>query len=166
MNISRTESSFYNESLLSKKFPSKNTSIKEDLTDEEKKTIQELKKTDREVRQHEQAHKSAAGSISVKSPSFTYKTGPDGKKYAVGGEVSIDVSEGKTPEETIKKAQQIKKAALAPANPSSQDKKIASQAQAMESRAKREQSKKNTYSTENENKIQDPDIYSTFSITA
>ena len=161
MNISRIGNDY------SDIYSSSKDRLTKNLSAEEKQELQELKKTDREVRQHEQAHKSAAGNISVKSPTFTYKTGPDGRKYAVGGEVSIDTSEGKTPEETLKKASQIKKAALAPANPSSQDRKVASQAQAMEMKAKKELSQQNTYSMDNEkNKSKDPDIYSTFSLIA
>ena len=44
------------------------------------------------------------------------------------GEVSIDVSEEKTPEETLKKMEQVRAAALAPAEPSSQDLKVAAEA--------------------------------------
>ena len=44
---------------------------------------------DREERQHEQAHLSAAGGHARGGPSYQYETGPDGKRYAVGGEVSI-----------------------------------------------------------------------------
>ncbi|GAA0854974.1 putative metalloprotease CJM1_0395 family protein [Aliiglaciecola litoralis] len=93
----------------------------------EKKEIEELKSRDQEVRSHEQAH-AAVGGQYAGSPSYEFESGPDGKQYAVGGEVPIDISEEKTPEETIRKMQQVRAAALAPADPSPQDLRVASEA--------------------------------------
>lgn len=110
-----------------------------ELTAEEKKKVAELKKRDAEVRRHEQAHKAAAGQYAAGGPKFKYETGPDGKKYAVGGEVQIDTSEVKgDPEATLRKAQVIRKAALAPKEPSAQDRKVAAEAARMEAKARRE----------------------------
>jgi hypothetical protein len=67
---------------------------------------------------------------------FTYETGPDGKSYAVGGEVPVDMSGGRTPEETVARAAQIRAAALAPADPSPQDLAVAAEATAMEAAAR------------------------------
>ena len=89
--------------------------------------ITELKQRDTEVRAHEQAHASLGGQY-ASSPQYEYERGPDGRRYAVGGEVSIDISEASTPEETIRKAQQVKAAALAPAEPSGQDLRVATEA--------------------------------------
>ena len=110
-----------------------------ELSEEEQAEVDNLKKRDTEVRQHEQAHMSAGGSIVRGGPTFQMKTGPDGKQYAVGGEVSIDTSavDG-NPQATIAKAQQIKRAALAPASPSGQDRAVAAEAAAMEVRARQE----------------------------
>ncbi len=69
---------------------------------------------------------------------FKYETGPDGKRYAVAGEVQISISEGRTPAETIARAEQVRRAALAPANPSGQDQNVAAQASQMEARARAE----------------------------
>lgn len=99
--------------------------------------VQELAERDRQVRAHEAAHQAAAGSLGG-AASFAYKTGPDGKSYAVGGEVSVDMSAGRTPEETITRAAQIRAAALAPADPSPQDLAVAAQATAMEAAARQE----------------------------
>jgi len=107
------------------------------LSAEEERVVAELTRTDREVRAHEQAHLAAAGGL-ARGVSFNYATGPDGKQYAVGGEVSIDTSPGSTPEETIQKAQQIRAAANAPANPSGQDRQVASAAAALEAAARGE----------------------------
>lgn len=97
--------------------------------------IQKLAQTDRVVRAHEQAHLAAAGSYARGGANFTYQTGPDGKQYAVGGEVSIDTSPESDPQKTIGKARVIQAAANAPANPSSQDRAVAAAASQMEASA-------------------------------
>lgn len=94
----------------------------------EQREISELKKRDAEVRAHEQAHASVGGQLAG-SPSYSYQTGPDGQKYAVGGEVNIDLAEVPgDPQATIIKMQQVKSAALAPADPSATDQQIAAEA--------------------------------------
>lgn len=119
----------------SKKTNTSSTSKDEELTPEEKQLVKDLQARDQEVRAHEAAHLAVAGSLAAGGASFTYQKGPDGKQYAIGGEVPIEVSEGRTPEETVMKARQIKAAAVAPANPSAQDMKIASTAAMMEMKA-------------------------------
>ena len=94
---------------------------------QEKAQIDELKKRDTEVRTHEQAHANTGGQYAG-APKYEYTTGPDGKRYATGGEVSIDVSVENSPEDTIRKMQQVKAAALAPAEPSAQDLRVAAEA--------------------------------------
>jgi len=102
---------------------------KKELSDDEKKQVTELKKRDAEVRAHEMAHMSAGGQHVNGGISFEYQTGPDGKRYAVGGEVSIDTSPvPDDPEATIQKMIVVRKAALAPANPSAQDRSVAANA--------------------------------------
>ncbi|MCY7295631.1 putative metalloprotease CJM1_0395 family protein [Alteromonas sp. a30] len=102
----------------------------------EKQEVQELKDRDREVRTHEQAH-AAVGGQYAGSPSYEFETGPDGRRYAVGGEVSIDISEENSPEDTVRKMEQVRAAALAPNEPSPQDFRVASEAtqKAAEARA-------------------------------
>lgn len=107
------------------------------LSPEEQRQVEALKQTDRKVRAHEQAHM-AAGAGLVRGSSFSYQAGPDNKRYAVAGEVSIDTSPGRTPVETIAKAQQIRAAALAPADPSTQDRRVAAAASQMEMQARQE----------------------------
>lgn len=99
-----------------------------EFSGEEQKELMELKKRDTEVKAHEQAHLAAAGQYAAGGPSYTYQVGPDGKRYAIGGEVPIDMSKETTPEATIAKMQQVGRAALAPANPSSADRQIAARA--------------------------------------
>ncbi|KAB2891668.1 MAG: hypothetical protein F9K32_03230 [Desulfobulbaceae bacterium] len=108
------------------------------LTEEEVKQLQQLKNRDREVRSHEQAHLSVAGSYARGGASYTYQKGPDGNRYATGGEVPIDVSEEPSAEATIQKMRVIRRAALAPAEPSPADRQIAANALAKEGAAKQE----------------------------
>ncbi|MCB4434652.1 hypothetical protein LHL20_00180 [Alteromonas sp. McT4-15] len=89
--------------------------------------IEQLKARDQEVRTHEQAH-AATGGQYAGSPQYEYTTGPDNKRYVTDGEVSIDISEAQNPEQTLRKMQQVRAAALAPAQPSSQDLKVAAEA--------------------------------------
>ncbi|MEQ8771026.1 MAG: putative metalloprotease CJM1_0395 family protein [Phycisphaerales bacterium] len=110
----------------------------DDLTDEERAEVEKLKARDAEVRTHEQAHVAAAGALVRGGISYSYRTGPDGTRYAVGGHVNIDTSKGSTPEETIAKAQQIRAAALAPAEPSGADRAAAAKASKMEAEARAE----------------------------
>lgn len=104
----------------------------------ELKQIQELAARDREVRAHEQAHAAVAGQYGS-SPTYSFVRGPDGVSYAVGGEVKIDTSPiPGDPEATLRKAQQLRRAANAPAEPSSQDANVAAQAAQMEQQARAE----------------------------
>jgi hypothetical protein len=90
--------------------------------------IQQLKSRDQEVRAHELAHASVGGSTTG-APSYEFEVGPDGKKYAVGGEVSVNLSPVQgDPRATITKMEKVHAAALAPANPSAQDARVAAQA--------------------------------------
>ena len=113
-----------------------------DLSDKEQQQVQKMKARDREVRAHERAHKSAAGSLARGGATFEYQTGPDGKQYAVSGEVKIDTSPVLgNPEATARKAKQIQQAATAPAEPSAQDMQVAAQAFAMEQQANTDKQK-------------------------
>ncbi|MEI2386832.1 putative metalloprotease CJM1_0395 family protein [Breoghania sp. JC706] len=108
-----------------------------ELTEEEQQRVRDLKDRDAEVRAHEQAHASAGGTLAG-APSYQTERGPDGRTYAVGGEVAIDVSPARTPEATLAKADQIVRAALAPADPSSQDMRVAAAARQMRAEAQAE----------------------------
>lgn len=106
-------------------------------TPEQLSEIAKLKARDQEVRAHEQAHLTSAGSLARGGAHFSYVTGPDGQRYATGGDVSIDVSEvPNNPQATILKAETIRRAALAPASPSGPDLSIASKAAAMANKAR------------------------------
>lgn len=99
--------------------------------------IRALAQRDREVRAHEQAHLAVGGQYAG-PVSYDYQRGPDGRQYAVGGSVAIDISPiPNDPDATLQKMQQVQRAALAPAEPSAQDLAVAAQAaqQATEARA-------------------------------
>lgn len=103
---------------------------------QEQKVVDELATTDRAVRSHEQAHAAVAGQYAG-TTTYSFVRGPDGVSYAVGGEVSIDSSPvPNDPEATIRKAQQIRMAANAPADPSPQDRRVAAQAASLENQAR------------------------------
>ena len=105
--------------------------------DKVKQQVEKLKQQERQVIAHEMAHKTAGGQYAG-AVSYQYTTGPDRQSYIAGGEVSIDTSEAKTPEETVQKMEQVKAAALAPADPSSQDYSVAASAMRIEQKARYE----------------------------
>jgi len=108
-----------------------------ELTPEEQGVVNELRNIDREVRAHEQAHVSAGGAYIRGGVSYQYQRGPDNKRYAVGGEVGIDTSpERDNPGATITKMQAVRAAALAPSDPSAQDRAVAAAAARNESNAR------------------------------
>lgn len=109
---------------------------KDKLTPEQQQELAKLKARDAEVRAHEQAHKAAAAGINASAPSYDFQTGPDGKKYAVGGEVTISFSSSGDPETDIANAEIMKASALAPADPSSQDRAVAQNADKIIAQAK------------------------------
>ncbi len=113
-----------------------------ELTPEEKARVEDLKARDAAVRVHEMAHILAGGQYIIRRANYSHVLGPDGKLYAVGGDVQIDTSEVPgDPEATIRKAQAVRRAALAPANPSGQDLRVAAEATRMEFEARMELSR-------------------------
>ncbi|WP_037458524.1 putative metalloprotease CJM1_0395 family protein [Shewanella sp. HN-41] len=87
-----------------------------------------LKSRDLEVKAHEHAHATVGGQY-AQSPSFKYQKGADGQRYAIDGEVQIDVSAVPgDPQATINKMKQVYAAAMAPVDPSSADIRVATEA--------------------------------------
>jgi hypothetical protein len=109
------------------------------LNEDEKKEVEALAKRDREVRAHEAAHQASAGGFARGGAGFEYKSGPDGKQYAVGGHVNIDAGpiQG-NPRATLRKSQVVQRAALAPADPSGADRAVAAAAAQMAIQAQKE----------------------------
>jgi len=109
----------------------------EPLSDQEQRSVDDLRRRDLEVRSHEQTHRSVgaqyAGSIHL-----DYQVGPDGKRYAVSGSTPIDVATvPNDPAATLHKMEVVQRAATAPANPSGADRQVAAAAaqQAQQARA-------------------------------
>lgn len=98
------------------------------MAPEEIQQLELLKQSDREVRQHEMAHQTVGGAYTG-GASYEYEIGPDGKRYAVAGEVPIDYGPvPNDPQATIEKMQTVIAAAMAPADPSPTDYQVAAQA--------------------------------------
>ncbi|WP_281559256.1 putative metalloprotease CJM1_0395 family protein [Thalassomonas sp. RHCl1] len=118
----------------------------------EEKEIQALQSRDQEVRTHELAHANVGGAATG-SPSYTFQVGPDGRRYAIGGEVSVDLAPvSGDPQATIAKMQKVQAAALAPVEPSGQDRQVAATAgriilQAQSELASAEPTEDNGFST-------------------
>lgn len=107
-----------------------------ELSADEKRLVLDLQSRDAEVRAHEAAHQS--GGAATGGASYTYQKGPDGRMYAIGGEVSISYKSGSSPQETIANADAVIAAALASANPSGQDLAVASSANMMKIKAQQQ----------------------------
>ena len=97
--------------------------------------VAELKSVEREVIAHEGAHMAVGGQFAG-GVSYTYTTGPDGKKYITGGEVPISTPATDDPEEALRNAEQVMRAAMAPASPSGQDAAVAAGAAQMAAQAR------------------------------
>lgn len=128
------------------------------ISEAEEAQIDTLEARDQEVRTHEQAHAIAGGAY-ASSPSYEYQTGPDGRQYAIGGEVQIDTAPiAGDPSATIAKMDTVIRAALAPAEPSSQDRAVAAMAskQRVEAQAEINAEKAAKLSGDDENATGDP----------
>lgn len=107
------------------------------LSPEQQREVAELRQRDAHVRAHEAAHQAAGGDLTGPA-SFSYQLGPDGRSYAVGGEVPILSRTGRTPDETISIARRVRAAALAPSDPSAADLAAAAAASQLELRAQQQ----------------------------
>ncbi len=95
---------------------------------QERREVMQMQRRDQEVRQHEQAHIAASGRIPVSGPTYRMERGPDGRMYVTEGEVNFRLPPAQSPDEKLELAQQQRRMALAPANPSSTDLRVAAQA--------------------------------------
>jgi hypothetical protein len=108
------------------------------LTPQEQRQVAELQQIDRAVRAHEAAHIAAGGAVITSGADYSYTYGPDGRQYAVGGEVGIDTAPESDPADNIEKGIAIQAAALAPRDPSPQDYRVAGIGAQLESRGRGE----------------------------
>ena len=111
------------------------TEQQQEQEQEEQRVIAQLAQRDREVRAHEQAHTAVGGTLAG-SPVYRFQRGPDGVSYAVSGEVSISTGQvAGNPEATLQNSRRVRQAALAPADPSPQDRQVAVEAARIEQQA-------------------------------
>ncbi|SBV91690.1 exported hypothetical protein [uncultured delta proteobacterium] len=102
----------------------------EPLSSEDEALVQKLEARDAKVRNHEAAHIMAAGGQAAGLATYTYQTGPDGKRYAIGGSVNISMMRTGDAEQDARQAQNAYRAAMATGEPSSRDMQTAARAQA------------------------------------
>lgn len=135
-----------------------NANTKEETSKAEEKAdsemVEELKARDREVRAHELAHARVGGQYAG-APTYDFQYGPDGRRYAVGGEVQIDISKEASPEKTLQKMEQVIASAMAPQEPSAQDIRVANQARQIASEARAELSAERITPNKTEDNSQD-----------
>jgi len=118
--------------------PTPETGLSSDLSEADQDKVRDLQARDREVRAHEQAH-ARVGGQHAGAPEYEFERGPDGRSYAVGGHVSISTAPvAGDPEATVRKMEQVKRAALAPSEPSGQDRRVAADAEAKRNDARAE----------------------------
>lgn len=108
-----------------------------ELSDAERRMVEKLQARDRAVRARAEAQRTAAGQIYRGGPVYQYTTGPDGKQYAVDAEVQIESGAGRTPAETIERAELAARTALAGPAPTDADRRAAARAQVMAAEAQR-----------------------------
>ena|SRR5882724_10491714 len=101
-----------------------------------KDMVSKLEARNAHVMEHEAAHLAAAGAYAKGGATYTYQIGPDGKPYAIGGQVNVDLNAVPgNPRATIVKMRAIQAAASAPDDPSGQDNSVASAAAKIEAEA-------------------------------
>lgn len=116
--------------------------------------IRRLKAWEDHVKQHERQHQLAGGDCAG-APSYTYTTGPDGKRYISGGEVTMYVPSGNSLEDSEVALERVKRAASAPADPSPQDLKTAAMASAKQASIRMNIAKKQAKEAYNESRHQE-----------
>lgn len=84
-----------------------------------KQKILKMQQWENHVKSHEAAHASAGGSH-VSTASYIYGYGPDGKKYIVGGSVSVTIPRGLS-QESLETLRHLKNATSASYDQSPQD---------------------------------------------
>lgn len=118
--------------------------------------IRRLKAWEDHVVAHERMHQLAGGEFAG-APSYTYTTGPDGKRYIQGGEVTMYVPSGISLEDSEAVLEKVKRAASAPSDPSPQDMKTAAMASAKQASVKTKLAKvkaKEAYEKSHEQELQ------------
>jgi hypothetical protein len=99
----------------------------------------ELQRVDGSVRAHEHTHLALVGPYARGGAAYVTIRGPDGRSYAVGGSVQVDLRPVPgDPEATLRKARAIIRAAYGPHQPSAADMRVAANAYRLERMARAE----------------------------
>jgi hypothetical protein len=106
------------------------------LSADEQRRVRELERLDRVVRAQENVHRAVAPEVVSGDSTFEYEVGPDGQRYAVRGETRIELPRDGDPDQVVHDAQLALRAALAPAQVSSEDRVLAMRAAGLEARAR------------------------------
>jgi len=107
-----------------------------ELSAEEQRRVRELERLDRVVRAQENVHRAVAPEVVSGDSTFEFEVGPDGRRYAVRGETRIELPRSGDPDQIVHDAQLALRAALAPAQVSSEDRVLAMRAAGLEARAR------------------------------
>lgn len=92
-------------------------------------TTDEARQLDRSVRAHERTHQAALGAYAASGVQLTTRTGADGERIAVGGRIKADLTPVPgDPRATMRKANAVRRAALAVGSPSAADMRVAAEA--------------------------------------
>lgn len=92
-------------------------------------TTDEAHRLDRSVRAHERTHQAALGPYAASGVQLTTRTGADGERIAVGGRIKADLDPVPgNPRATMRKANAVRRAALAVGSPSAADMRVAAEA--------------------------------------
>lgn len=92
----------------------------DELSDRDRAEVAELQARDGAVRREEQAHAAAAGALAGPIQ-YDYRTGPDGRRYAVGGQVPIRDAVASSPEAAARAGGKLAAAAMSAQSPSAAD---------------------------------------------
>ncbi|MGE6513725.1 putative metalloprotease CJM1_0395 family protein [Lysinibacillus sphaericus] len=117
--------------------------------------ISDLQQTEKNVRAHEQVYK-AVGGDKTETFSYTQSTELAGKLNSSDEEVAITDDAGIAPDETLQILEQVRSAALAPVNPSSQDLRLAAFADAQ---IQQMQTKVNDFKGDNHELIEEEPVF-------
>lgn len=107
-----------------------------ELSEGDEALLEKLQARDAKVRNHEAAHVMAAGGQAQGLPTYTYQTGPDGRRYAIGGSVNISVMRTGDEEANVRRANKAYRAAMATGEPSVRDMQTAHKAAAISAQEK------------------------------
>ena len=109
-----------------------------EMTLEQANELKRMQSQADKVVSHEGAHAMIGGTLMLGGPVYQYELGPDGEVYETAGQSRIDMSPiAGNPQGTIFKMQHVKRAAMAPLNPSGADRVVASQADQIENQARK-----------------------------